>query len=109
MIAERVHPPKNIVHPQGHPSQWLIMAHMETRKHPADVRPTEAAVVGIFHDVFVVVPIDKFVLQRWIKGGHSHDDDNDRDAPLQKLMRGPKGRCVLDLFGALILDILIRV
>ncbi len=90
MISERVHPPKNIIQSQGHPTQWLIMAHVESRKHPAEIRPAEAAIVGVFYDIFVVVPIDKAVLQRRIKRGRRQGNDDDRYSPLEKPSAGFK-------------------
>src|SRR5918996_4378105 len=76
MISNRIHSPKNIVQSQRHPRQWLIMAHVQGRKHPANVGPAEAAEVGIFDDVFIVIPIDKLVLQYRIKRGDGQDNDN---------------------------------
>ena len=63
MVSERVHPPNHIVHSQADPTEGLIMAHVKSRKHPTEVRPTEAAVMGILHDILVVVPIDKAIPQ----------------------------------------------
>src|SRR5688572_27198766 len=84
MISNRIHSPKNVVQSQCHPSKWLIMAHVEGRKHPANVGPAKAAEVRIFDDVFIVIPIDKFVLQYGVKGGDGEDNDDKRDSGLQK-------------------------
>jgi hypothetical protein len=63
------------------------MAHVESREHPADIRPTKAAVMGIFHDVFIVIPVDKLVLQHRIKRSYGEDNDQDWERPLQKPQR----------------------
>ena len=59
-------------------------------EHPSNIRPVKTPVEWIFNDVLVVIPIDKLILQRRIKGGHGQDDDDDRDGPLQKTSTRPK-------------------
>src|SRR5215831_18468032 len=55
------------------------MAHVESCKHPADVSPTKAAIVRVFDDVSVVVPVDELVLHHRIKSSQGQDNHQDGD------------------------------
>src|ERR1051326_3051319 len=58
MVAERVHAPYNVIEPQRHPGERLVMPHKERREHPAEISPAEAAEIGVFEVEGIVVVID---------------------------------------------------
>ena len=63
MIAERVHPPEEIVQTVGHPAQRLVGAHMESGEHPFKLRPAQPAEFLIRGDVFDIIPAHEPVLE----------------------------------------------
>ena len=75
VVADGVHPPDRIVHPQRHPGERVIVAREEARPHPAELRSPEAAIVRVIEEIEVVVPIDEVSAKRRREGGEGEERD----------------------------------
>src|SRR5262245_3161422 len=61
MIAKRLQTPQPIIQAECNPAERLVMTHMESRKHPAQMSPGKTSEVFVLNDRFKVVPINEAV------------------------------------------------
>jgi hypothetical protein len=62
---------------------------VESRKHPAKVRPVKTAVEWIFQNALIIIPIDKSIFQGRVKSNDSDGDNENRDNPLAQITVRP--------------------
>src|SRR5438552_8037878 len=81
MIADGLQAPEEVVQPEGHPGQGSVVTYVGRGPHPADVGPTEAAVLRVLDEIVIVVPVHKLVVERGQErndGDESNQDWEDR-------------------------------
>src|SRR5215470_2207648 len=61
VIAGRIQSPNEVVKSVGHPTQRLVGSHVKRGKHPAQLIPSQAAVVRVIDQIFIVVPLDEMI------------------------------------------------
>ena len=74
MMPKWIRPPKNMVKPERHPRQRLILAKMKGREHPLDFGPAEASIADVT-DECTFVPVYQAILQHRDKRPHCDQDD----------------------------------
>jgi hypothetical protein len=82
VVAEGIHAPERVAEAGGQPAQGLVVAHVEGGEHPAQVRPGEAAEMGIVEEVGVVVPRDEIGAQRGPERGQDSQWDQHQEQAL---------------------------
>ena len=63
VISDRVHSPNQVIKPKSHPTQRLVGTHVKRGKHPANLTPSQTAVVRVAYQILVIVPADEIVSQ----------------------------------------------
>src|SRR5438445_101627 len=76
MISCWVHSSENIIQTICHRGQWHARTQIADGKHPANLLPPQTAVMEIFEQICLVIPIDKTVLQREEKSHNYHERDH---------------------------------
>ncbi len=67
VISDRVHSPNQVIKPKSHPTQRLVGTHVKRGKHPANLTPSQTAVVRVAYQILVIVPVNEIVSQGWEK------------------------------------------
>src|ERR1041385_7151663 len=95
--AERVETPQKIIERVGQPGERLVVAHIESPEHPADVRPIERAILRVFQQKLDVIPIDEAVVERGQEENKSQREDQygEREAKHRRPHAGFGGASLL--------------
>src|SRR3989454_7821195 len=80
MIPDGIHAPEEVVQPEGHPGQGSVVTYVGRGPHPAEVGPTEAAVLRVLDEIVIVVPVHKLVVER----GQERNDGDERNQDWEK-------------------------
>src|SRR5437667_10248725 len=81
MIADGLQAPEEVVQPEGHPGQGSVVTYVGRGPHPAEVGPTEAAVVRVLEEIFIVVPVHKLVVERGQERNDGDESNQDWEKP----------------------------
>ncbi len=94
VIAERVHPPEEVVEAEADPGERDPVSGQGGGEHPAEVRPAEAAECGIVDQVHRVVPVEEPVAEGGPERGHGRERHDHRPSPgpADRLVDGDRGR-----------------
>src|SRR5213080_4058342 len=99
MIADGIHAPEEVVQPEGHPGQGSVVTYVGRGPHPAEVGPTEAAVLRVLDEIVIIVPVHKLVVERW----QERNDGDERNQDGEKPEDPSVSQCVGLRFTALLL------
>ena len=80
MIAGGVCSPDRKVQTEREPAQRLVVAHVKSRPHPAELWPIPSAIVRTIDQSFVVVPVDELV----VKNADERNSGQRRDGGAEK-------------------------
>src|SRR5215467_1646518 len=83
MISKGLHAPNKIVHGKCDPAKRLIVARVESGKHPAQLAPPESPVVRVFHQEVKVVPAHKLIAQHGEENHKRYDGNRERQPTVQ--------------------------
>jgi hypothetical protein len=72
MVNERVQLKKDIFYRKREKGQGMVVPHIGSVENSFNVLPRQFHNEGVFCDIGVIIPIDKFVLKRWEVGRESN-------------------------------------
>src|SRR5437016_8594495 len=81
MIAEGHQAPKEVVQHEGHPGQGSVVTYVGRGPHPAEVGPTEAAVLRVLDEIVIVVPVHKLIVERGQERNDGDESNQDWEKP----------------------------
>ena len=78
MISYWVHSPENVIQTICHRGQRHARTQIASGKHPVNLPPSQTAVMEIFEQICLVIPIDKAISQGGKKNHDCHEGDDRR-------------------------------
>src|SRR3989441_5065989 len=81
MIPDGIHAPEQVVQAEGHPGQGSVVTYVRRGPHPAEVGPTEAAVLRVLDEIVIVVPVHKLVVECGQERNDGDESDQDGEKP----------------------------
>src|SRR5437899_10695010 len=81
MIPDGIHAPEQVVQAEGHPGQGSVVTYVGRGPHPAEVGPTEAAVLRVLDEIVIVVPVHELVVERGQEGNDGDESNQDGEKP----------------------------